>query len=325
MRSIWKDILAALMMGMVLPGLMLNYAIMGLQKDETIRDLQITMPDEPIQRTESMPVLLRESDETVRECDMEEYLVSVVLAEMPADFELEALKAQAVAARTYARKAWVTGGKHGDGSVCVRPGCCQSYIETEEYLRKGGTEAGLEKIRDAVYATSGQCLEFDGALIEATYFSTSGGSTEAAVAVWGSDYPYLQAVDSPGEEGARWYTDLVTFTKEQFANALGLEPEGNPEFWFGDVRYTEGGGVETMVISKEIFTGTQLRSLLGLRSTAFTVDVSEDVIHITTRGYGHRVGMSQYGAEAMAVNGSSYQQILAHYYPGTELVSVTHS
>ena len=322
MRSIWKDILAAVMMGMVLPGLMLNFAVMVLRQNAPVQDIQIIIPAETVEKKESLPVLVRESEDLVTQRDLEDYLISVVLAEMPADFEDEALKAQAVAARTYARKAWVTGGKHGDGSVCIEPGCCQAYIAPEKYLEKGGTEAGLEKIRNAVYETAGQCLEYDGELIEATYFSTSGGSTEDAVAVWGTDYPYLQAVDSPGEEGARWYTDTVVFTKEQFCNALGKEPDGEPRTWFGEVHDTEGGGVDTMVIAGESYTGTQLRSLLGLRSTAFSVEASEEAITITTRGYGHRVGMSQYGADAMAVNGSSYREILAHYYPGTELVTV---
>ena len=322
MRSLWKDILAAFLMGMVLPGLILNFAVMLLRQNTPIEDIQITIPRETVRDPVFLPVFLRRSDSAVEQRDMDDYLTCVVLAEMPASFEPEALKAQSVAARTYARKAWVTGGKHGDGSVCTQPGCCQAYLEPEAYFLKGGTEAGLERIRKAVLATSGQCLHYDGELIEATYFSCSGGSTEDAAAVWGTDYPYLQAVESPGEEAAAWFTDTVSFTPEEFCAALGRELPGSLHSWFGPVTYTDGGGVDSMVIGGESYTGTQLRSILNLRSTAFNITASENGIAITTRGYGHRVGMSQYGAEAMAVNGSNYREILSHYYPGTELVTI---
>ena len=166
-----------------------------------------------------------------------------------------------------------------------------------------------------------QVLTYENALIEATYFSCSGGSTEDAVAVWGNAYPYLKAVDSPGEEHAAHYTDTVTFTPLQFQSALGVILSGTPENWFGPVTYTEGGGVDTMQIGKTIYKGTELRQKLSLRSTAFTVSVGE-YITITTEGDGHRVGMSQYGADAMAAAGKDYREILAHYYPGTELCAL---
>ena len=130
-------------------------------------------------------------------------------------------------------------------------------------------------------------------------------------------------MDSPGEEEAAHYQDTVTFSPEVFCARLGLALTGEPESWFGEVTYTDGGGVDTMVIGEKAFRGTQLRSLLGLRSTAFSVDIDGDGnIRITTRGYGHRVGMSQYGADAMAVAGAEYGEILAHYYPGTSLERV---
>ena len=321
MTSIWKDLLTALLMGMVLPGLMLNYAVMGLRQETPIEEIRITIPAETV--SEPLPVGLRGENGMVSEGKLEKYLVGVLLAEMPASFEEEALKAQAVAARTFAWKAWTTGGKHGDGSVCLEPGCCQAYLEPAEYLLRGGTEEGLAKVTKAVNDTWGQCLEYEGELIEATYFSCSGGATEDALAVWGTDYPYLRSVDSPGEEGAAWYRDTVVFTKDRFCEALGIPGGGDPRSWFGEVRYTEGGGVETLVICGEVFEGTRLRSLLGLRSTAFDLAVDGESIAITTKGYGHRVGMSQYGAEAMAVSGSTYARILEHYYPGTELVMVS--
>ena len=319
MNSLWKDVAAAILMGMVMPGLVVNGMVMLLNSKAEPTSVAQTAA---VSGTETLP-LPGEQQNREGSQDMEAYLVGVVLAEMPSDFEPEALKAQAVAARTYTRKAGLTGGKHGDGSVCTDAACCQAWISPEEYLTRGGTEEGLERVRTAVYATAGEVLTYEGELIEATYFSCSGGRTEDAVAVWGADFPYLQSVSSPGEEAAAHYRDTVIFTPVKFQKLLGVTLQGQPDTWFGEVKHTDGGGVAEMVIGGKCYTGTQLRSVLGLRSTAFAVTAGESDIVITTRGYGHRVGMSQYGADAMAVAGSSYEEILAHYYPGTVLTTVT--
>lgn len=327
MRPLWKDILIALLMGLILPGILLNFAVMLLDSREALQVLEgpplETLPQEPHPVDPvALSMRLRHPDGTVADMDMDAYLVGVVLAEMPASFEPEALKAQAVVARTYTRRAYVTGGKHGDGSICTQSNCCQAYITEEEYLQKGGSWESVDKIRSAVHATSGYVLTYEGALIEATYFSCSGGTTEDAAAVWGTDFPYLRSVESPGEENAAYYIDTVCFTSREFQKALGLSLSGVPSQWLGAVNYTAGGGVDTMVIGGETFGGTKLRTLLGLRSTAFTMTADGDTITVTTKGFGHRVGMSQYGADAMAVTGSNYEQILAHYYQGTELTRV---
>ena len=316
MRQLWKDVLAAFVMGMVIPAILLHGAV-----SYSANEVEETVPEETKEVISvPLPMKFRESDGTVQIMDMDAYLTGVVLAEMPAEFEPEALKAQSVAARTYTRKAYETGGKHEDSSVCGDPSCCQAYISEEEYLQQGGTLENLEKVSSVVAQTSGQVLTYDGELIEATYFSCSGGTTEDAAVVWGADYPYLKSVESPGEENAQYHRDTVTFTPEAFAQALGRELEGSAEDWFTLAAYTAGGSVSVITICGEQYTGTQLRSLLGLRSAAFTVEASDSGIEITTKGYGHRVGMSQYGADAMAVSGSSYEEILTHYYPGTTLV-----
>ena len=316
MKSLIRDFFAAFVWGFLLPGLALSVLVMI----QPFRSREALPADKPVYEPGGIryPVRLQKENRT-REEDLDVYLIGVVLAEMPASFEPEALKAQAVAARTYARKAYETGGKHGDGSVCEDPACCQAYISPEEYLRQGGTEADLEKVIRAVEATSGQVLMYEGELIEATYFSCSGGSTEDALEVWGTDYPYLRAVDSPGEEEATFYRSTVSFAPEAFAEALGIAPEGSPESWFGLTDYTPSGTVRSIRIGTETFTGTELRSRLGLRSAAFTVEVTDGQILLTTKGYGHRVGMSQYGADAMALAGSTFDEILAHYYKGTTL------
>ena len=254
----------------------------------------------------------------LRQMTLDEYLVGVVLAEMPADFDSEALRAQAVVARTYTRKR-MEKSKHDGAAVCMDPGCCQGWRSTEDYLAEGGRQASVDKVRRAVADTDGAVLCYDGKLIDATYFSCSGGSTEDAVAVWGQDVPYLQAVESPGEEEAPRYSDSVTFTAAELADRLGIENRGDPAEWFTEFAYTDGGGVESLSVRGRRFTGTQLRSKLGLRSTAFDLEVSGKTITITTRGFGHRVGMSQYGAQALAESGAGFEDILSHYYTGAEL------
>ena len=318
MKKCTADFLAAAFFGLVLPSLMVQAAAVLLPEPPAVI-AETTAATQPPETRVQLPVLVRNTAGQVLTQDLDTYLIGVVLAEMPADFEPEALKAQAVAARTYARKAGDTGGKHGDGSVCTQSTCCQAYIAPEDYLAQGGTPQGLDAVTQAVLDTSGLVLTYDGALIEATYFSCSGGRTEDAVAVWGADFPYLQAVDSPGEEKALHYQDHFTFSPEQFAQALGITPDGDAASWFQNVRYTTGGGIAAMDIAGQTFTGVQLRKALGLPSTRFSIHVDSGGIHVTTSGYGHRVGMSQYGADAMALTGSTFRQILAHYYPGTQL------
>ena len=317
MRPLWKDILAAVWLGIVIPGIVLNAAVLfsGTGQAEVI-------PVETVQPSLDT-ILLRTEDGTEITVDTQAYLTGVLLAEMPGSFAADALKAQSVAARTYVRKAESTGGKHGDGSVCSDFSCCQAYVSPEAYLSRGGSPEVLEKVRQAVEETQPYVLTYDGQLIEAVYFSCSGGMTEAAVAVWGAEFPYLQSVESPGEEAARYHTDSLLIPEEEFFCLLDMTVPENPETWFGEVTYTEGGGVAAMEIGGRTFTGVQLRSLLDLRSTAFTMEPAGAYIRIATRGYGHRVGMSQYGANAMAEAGSTWQQILQHYYPGTTIVPIS--
>lgn len=258
------------------------------------------------------------TDAGVTKMELEEYICCVVLAEMPAEFELEALKAQSVVTRTYTCRR-LSEPKHDTANVCTDESCCQAYVSCEAYVENGGTEEAVEKIRAAVEATAGEVLLYGNELIEATYFSCSGGRTEDAQAVWGTDVPYLQSVESPGEEKAAHYTDSVTFSSQAFCEKLGLSLSEIGASRIGEITYTDGGGVDTIVLGGIPYSGTQVRQLLGLRSTAFVITWAGDSVTVTTKGFGHRVGMSQYGAEAMAVQGASYDAILVHYYQGTVL------
>lgn len=319
-----KEILQAAVMGFGIPTLLLLVAILlylpGKNTPENLASGTCAPNDTTQVQNKphmTMRIDLLMDGESVS-IDLEEYVVGVVLSEMPASFEMEALKAQAVAARTYALKACNDGKKHA-GAVCSSHNCCQGYMAVDDYLLRGWKEKYVERVRTAVAETAGQVLTFEGKLIRATYFSCSGGTTEAAVAVWGRDYPYLQSVESPGEEETVYYTDSKIFSLIDFQEQLGVVLEGSPETWFGNITYTAGGGIDTMEIGGVAYRGTTLRSLLGLRSTVFQVVVREDSICFQTHGYGHRVGMSQYGADAMAAEGSTYEQILTHYYQGAEL------
>ncbi len=314
MEQKWKQIMGAFILGALMPGVVLR---MG--STPTGRSPQLSVPTAPTaaaapapEQTVLVPVWM--PDGTTLPMELESYLVGVVLGEMPADFAPEALKAQAVVARTFTLYSMEKGDRHSTGGVCTDPGCCQSYVSPQAYLAQGGTRENLDKIRAAVAQTKSKVLTYQGELIEAAYFSCSGGRTEDAAAVWGGQVPYLQSVESPGEEWAEVYHKTVGFTPAEFAALLGRTLSGTPESWLGTVTYTKGGGVATMVIGEQSYTGTQLRALLGLYSTAFTVEFSDGKLWVTTTGKGHRVGMSQYGADVMAMQGATYEQILLHYY-----------
>lgn len=326
MYNRWKNFLVVFVLGVAIPAGMLAI-LAGKNKQNRI-------PPETTNATQSTPmqeqkdpitemrveISVLQNDGNIKNMDLEDYITGVVLAEMPASFETEALKAQAVVARTYTLRRHRGNNKHPGAAVCTKPSCCQGYRSEKEYLDKGGTGSSVEKVRNAVRATEGMVLVYESELIEATYFSCSGGMTEDAAAVWGEDVPYLKATYSPGEEHADSFVDSVYYSADEFEQLLGVDLPGSPETWFGNSTYTAGMGVDTIQIGNATYEGTQLRSLLNLRSTAFTITPIGNTVLITTKGYGHRVGMSQYGADAMAINGSSYDQILVHYYQGTELI-----
>ena len=318
MKNVLREIGLALILGILLPGTILNVVVKlshhRIERTDETEVMFYTQPEE-----ETIQVLVLQSDETVTIMELEEYITGVVLAEMPLSFESEALKAQAVVARTYTMRAKNGKSKHDQADVCTESSCCQAFcdigtLETED----------TQKTLAAVLDTRREVLTYEGELIEATYFSCSGGTTEDAVAVWGTDVPYLVATDSPGEENAAHYTDELTVPADRFLNTLSLESSRPPEEWFGAVSYTAGGGIDSAEICGKTFKGTELRKLLGLKSTAIQFDPQTDSVRIITRGFGHRVGMSQYGADAMALEGSDYTQILAHYYRGTVLTTLPH-
>lgn len=259
----------------------------------------------------------------VQTLPLDDYLTGVVLAEMPPSFEPEALAAQAVAARTLVCRR-LGSPKHEGAAVCGQSACCQAYIDEAAAQEKYGGEwpKWEAKVRAAVEETDGLTIRYQGELIDAVYFSSAGGATEKAAAVWGGEVPYLQSVESPDAEER--FTDEVRVPIEEFRTAVLQETpdarlESGPSGWFGAAYRTEGGGVERIKIGGVDYNGVTLRKMFSLRSTNFTVTVEGNEIIFTTRGNGHRVGMSQYGAQAMALEGAGFQEILSHYYQGVEI------
>lgn len=318
-----NELWTALLLGLLVPVVLyrvFTWAHPLQREQEETKGTEVVVQTEPPKKEERLCVL--QADGAVADMALEEYLVGVLLGEMPTGFEEEAMKAQAVAARTVAVKSRKAGQKHPTADVCIQPGCCQAYCSQSEFLEKGGTQEAVDKVCTAVMATAGQVLTYEGNLIEATYFSCSGGRTEDAVAVWGTEIPYLKAQDSPGEESAAPYTDTVQFDLDTFAEQLGIASEPRDKISVEAVTYTRGGGVDTIKIAGHSFSGMQMREKLKLRSTAFVLRIVGQRVTITTKGFGHRVGMSQYGAEAMAAKGSGYRDILSYYYPGAVITNL---
>ena len=267
------------------------------------------------------------TDGSVLTLGLDQYLWRVVAAEMPASFELEALKAQAAAARTYTlSKLGRTVEKHPDANVCTDITCCQAYIDPDQAAANWGDNgaAYTAKITSAVSETDGMAVLYDGQPIQAVFFSSAAGRTVDAVEVWGNSVPYLTGVDSPEGEEVPNYHSTVTFTLEEFKSKLlaqypDADLSGDPAGWFQNTVPNSAGGVEQVDVGGVTVSGGALRTLLGLRSTSFTVTAGSQGVTFSVTGYGHGVGMSQYGANALAKQGKTYDEILKWYYTGVEV------
>ena len=272
-------------------------------------------------------VLLRDSESGQDfTLSVRDYLIGAVAAEMPVSWPDEALKAQAVACHSYilycrdhrtdAEGPWLTvdpARRQG----CLTDPVLRSYCGT-------AYEANYARLSALVDQVAGAVLYYDGAPAGASYFAISNGQTEASENVWGAALPYLRAVDSSSDRAAQDYEVTVTLSAEQvsgaLASSLGISTEGiDPAAWFGTASYTPSGYVASLPVCGQTVTGANLRSALGLRSACFSIQWNGGAFAFTTRGYGHGVGLSQWGAKAMAEQGKSWIEILAHYFPGTTL------
>ena len=270
-------------------------------------------------------------DGNIVEMNLDEYLLGVVSAEMPANYDIEALKAQAVVARTYTLYTIIHSDKHGDGSICTNSACCQAWLSKEDRMSKwegAEREANWNKIEEAVYSTSGEVIEYNGEVIDAFFHSNSGGKTEVPANVWGgTEYPYLQAVETSGEDGYTQYSSEVTIGKNEFESKMrekysDFQIDWNEEKNIEIVEYTDGGRVKTIKIGNKNLSGVEVRSIFGLKSANFNISIENDTIKFSVKGYGHGVGLSQTGADSMAKQGANYKDIINHFYTNVQIVSL---
>jgi len=267
------------------------------------------------------------------ELELEEYVIGVVAAEAPAAFEMEALKAQAIAARTYAlwRKS-IYGDKgcpeHIGAIVCTSHLHCQEWLSTEELRERHGKKwmkQYLPRIEEAVESTKGIIMTYNMQPIEPLYHSASGGITENSEDVFARTVPYLRSVSSPYEEDSPVLVDSYKITIKDFVAKIKAKYKDlkiNAKKIASEIDIFEksvGGNIKKIKIGNKELTGGEVRELLGLRSANFSIDVKDKDICFTTRGYGHGVGMSQWGANGMAKQGSTFSEILEHYYQGISL------
>lgn len=271
--------------------------------------------------------LLHADTNQIEELDFDTYLYGVVASEMPASYEMEALKAQAIVARTYTIYKIKNGSKHEEADICDRPLCCQAWISKENRMARWEDDMKEEywtKIVEAVDSTSGQYITYNGETINAFFHSNSGGMTEMPINVWGGDFPYLQIVSTSGEEAYSGYSSEVEVSKDELIQKM-LEKYSNFQINFDEVNciqildLTDSGRVKTMKIGNISLSGVDARKIFGLKSAMFTFEIVGDKIKFKVTGYGHGVGLSQSGSDSLAKQGLNYEQIIKHYYKDVEI------
>lgn len=270
---------------------------------------------------------------TVTELPLEEYVLGVTAAEMPSSFHSEALKTQSVIARTYALwKGEQTTDLHPQTDLCTDPGHCQAYYEESALRSLWGSayEEKLAHVKKAVGATAGQVLVYEDCLAQTYYHSTCGGQTASAEEVWGTEIPYLQSVSCSYDTHAPRYRETFTVGLSELPWLLGdgaspcialAEGEKATHVPISEEK-TKSGRISSVSYAGLVFDAADFRTALGLNSTRFTLKKEGDTLLITTIGFGHGVGLCQYGADGMAKAGEDYQSILAHYYKGTDLKTI---
>ena len=289
--------------------------------------------EKPEEKKDSIKIKLIHSDSgTVEELNLDEYLYGVVSAEMPASYETEALKAQAIVARTYTiYQIKHNSQKHENADICDNYACCQAWISKEERLTKWKQEEAEQnwnKIVDCVNSTTNKIVTYNGEPINAFFHSNSGGITESSVNVWGGiDYPYLKAVETAGEDGYTQFASQVQLKKDELLKKLketysDCEIDFSKEDCVKIIDYTTSGRVKTIKFGNKEIAGTEARKILGLKSTNFIVEIGENEITFSVKGNGHGVGMSQTGADSMAKSGANYEEIIKHFYTNVEITEL---
>ncbi len=276
--------------------------------------------------------VLRTVSGTVETLSALEYVVGAVAAEMPATYHEQALKAQAVCCYTYAQRMKLEQSESPDSTlkgaiISDESTSHQGYLSSAERKEKWGDKYDEyeKKIETAVSAVLGQVMTYDNIPIIAAFHAICPGQTENAEVVWGESVPYLVSVKSDGDKLSPNYTNTLALTSEQFSEGIssidGVALGKDVTKWVSGIKTSGAGTVTSITIGSKVLTGKQVRTALKLRSNAFTITLTESTFTIKTTGYGHAVGMSQYGADYMARQGSTYEEILKHYYTGITLMT----
>lgn len=305
-----------------------NINAFNLKNENILKNSAITFP------INGKVKLYHKSQDKVEELELEEYIMGVVASEVPASFDEEALKAQAIAARTFymnRRNNPCKDSKDNNADICDTTNC-QVYMTKEERISKWNSreaESNWSKIEKAVLDTKGQVLTYEGSVLKyPQFFATSSGRTEDAKDVFSMDVPYLKSEESRGEEIAPKYKTTIEISINEFINKINAKytnanlTKGNLSSVIKINSYTEAGSVKELKIGNAIVKGIEFRELFSLNSTNFKFDFTKDKVRINCTGYGHGVGMSQWGANVMAKSGSTYDEILKHYYSGVEVEKI---
>ena len=294
---------------LLIPFLIVNIFI----KEEKKKQIGLKIKNDKI-------IKVKRDNNTIENVLFEDYIVGVLAGEMPADFEMEALKAQAVAARSYVIKK-IEQNKNVDYDI-LDTVMNQVYINNEQMKEKwqNNYKKNLNKIKKAVNTTKGEYLTYDGKVIEAFFFAISNGKTENVEDVFSEKLPYLRSVDSNWDKEFKAFNATTTFSLDEFYFNLGLEYNKNLNIKIIEKNNT--GSIKRLKVNGKEFKGTDFRTKLKIRSTFFTIKQQGDKVIINTNGYGHGVGMSQYGAQSMALNGYKYDEILKYYYQGVEISKI---
>ena len=341
MKKILIYLLSFIIIIFIIPALLTKRTTTTSSKEEKNNQLQ-TIKQEEKQTIETETsskynynkygtiTLLHKKTGAIEQVNLDDYLCNVVSAEMPATFEQEALKAQAIVARTYTIYK-ILNKKHDNADICDDSTCCQAWISKEDRLERweeSQRENNWEKISKAVNDTSGKIVTYENKPIDAFFHSNSGGITEIPVNVWGgTEYPYLQSVETSGEDAYTQYSSEVILSQEELLNKLKVKyADISIDFTNPDdikiLEYTESTRVKTVKFGNHEISGVEARSLFGLKSTNFEITRENDKIKFSVKGYGHGVGMSQTGADSMAKQGSSAEDIIKHFYTGVEITEV---
>lgn len=306
-------------------------AALGSTPEETEQTAVYSYEAENAAEDEAYISVMSSSTGKIEKVGMREYVIGCVAAEMSALCHTEALKAQAAACYTYAKKTCEQNRKHkeselGEADITDSPDTHQGYMSEKQRKEKWGEKAEEyeAKISAAVDEVFGSYLAYNGETALAVYHAISAGSTQSAKSLWGSEIPYLISVESPGDRLSPDYTSTVKLSESEFKKAAkecGAKLSGDSAEWLGKTEKDDSGYVTSVTLGSQKISASKIREEFGLRSLCFDIEYSGENFIFTCYGYGHGVGMSQYGADYMARQGFSWQEILRHYYPGTVIAS----